>query len=247
MPPPAVKTPVAVPDEGQIALARQRASTATTLDELRQHMAEFDGCNLKFTAKNWSSPTATRKPTSCWSARRPAATRTSRVLPFVGRSGQLLDRILAAIGLDRQSVYIANVIPVAAAWKPHADAAGDRDLPALHRAAGRARQSEDPGHARRSLGENAAQHDGRCDEAARQLESARHSLRHHDPDHADAASGLPAQKPGPQEVRVAGFPGDQGEAAQPAGIGGQVVATASRSPRNCRTPNAATTEARAQR
>jgi len=35
-------------------------------------------------------------------------------LPFVGRSGQLLDRMLAAIGLDRQSVYIANVIP----WRP---------------------------------------------------------------------------------------------------------------------------------
>ena len=35
-------------------------------------------------------------------------------LPFVGRSGQLLDRILGAIGLDRQSVYIANVIP----WRP---------------------------------------------------------------------------------------------------------------------------------
>ena len=35
-------------------------------------------------------------------------------LPFVGRSGQLLDRMLAAIGLDRQSAYIANVIP----WRP---------------------------------------------------------------------------------------------------------------------------------
>ena len=35
-------------------------------------------------------------------------------LPFVGRSGQLLDRMLAAIGLDRTSAYIANVIP----WRP---------------------------------------------------------------------------------------------------------------------------------
>jgi DNA polymerase len=35
-------------------------------------------------------------------------------LPFVGRSGQLLDRMLAAIGLDRASAYIANVIP----WRP---------------------------------------------------------------------------------------------------------------------------------
>ena len=35
-------------------------------------------------------------------------------LPFVGRSGQLLNRMLAAIGLDRNSVYIANVVP----WRP---------------------------------------------------------------------------------------------------------------------------------
>jgi DNA polymerase len=35
-------------------------------------------------------------------------------LPFVGRSGQLLNRMLAAIGLDRTSVYIANVVP----WRP---------------------------------------------------------------------------------------------------------------------------------
>ena len=35
-------------------------------------------------------------------------------LPFVGRSGQLLDRMLAAIGLDRTKVYIANVVP----WRP---------------------------------------------------------------------------------------------------------------------------------
>ena len=34
--------------------------------------------------------------------------------PFMGRSGQLLDRMLAAIGLDRSQVYIANVVP----WRP---------------------------------------------------------------------------------------------------------------------------------
>ena len=39
--------------------------------------------------------------------------------PFVGRSGQLLDRMLHAIGLDRTSVYIANIIP----WRPP----GNRD------------------------------------------------------------------------------------------------------------------------
>ena len=44
-------------------------------------------------------------------------------LPFVGRSGKLLDLMLAAIGLDRTSVYIANIVP----WRPP----GNRD-PSLH-------------------------------------------------------------------------------------------------------------------
>src|SRR6266568_530140 len=35
-------------------------------------------------------------------------------LPFVGRSGKLLDRMMAAIGLDRRNAYIANIVP----WRP---------------------------------------------------------------------------------------------------------------------------------
>jgi uracil-DNA glycosylase family 4 len=114
MPPPAVKTPVAVPDEGQIALARQRAATAATLDELRRHMAEFDGCNLKFTAKNLVFADGNPEAEIMLVGEAPGRDEDLEGLPFVGRSGQLLDRMLAAIGLDRQSVYIANVIP----WRP---------------------------------------------------------------------------------------------------------------------------------
>jgi uracil-DNA glycosylase family 4 len=116
--PPAVfaapKTFVAVPDEGQIALARQRAATAATLDELRQQMAEFDGCNLKFTAKNLVFADGNPEADVMLVGEAPGRDEDLEGLPFVGRSGQLLDRILAAIGLDRQSVYIANVIP----WRP---------------------------------------------------------------------------------------------------------------------------------
>jgi uracil-DNA glycosylase family 4 len=113
MPQPAI-TPVAVPDEGQIALARQRAATATTLDELRRHMAEFDGCNLKFTAKNLVFADGNPEAEIMLVGEAPGRDEDLEGLPFVGRSGQLLDRMLAAIGLDRQSVYIANVIP----WRP---------------------------------------------------------------------------------------------------------------------------------
>jgi uracil-DNA glycosylase family 4 len=113
-PPPAARTPVAVPDEGQIALARERAATAATLDELRRHMAEFDGCNLKFTAKNLVFADGNPEADIMLVGEAPGRDEDLEGLPFVGRSGQLLDRMLGAIGLDRQSVYIANVIP----WRP---------------------------------------------------------------------------------------------------------------------------------
>jgi DNA polymerase len=114
MPLPAMKTPVAVPDEGQVALARQRAATAATLDELRGHLAEFDGCNLKFTAKNLVFADGNPQADIMLVGEAPGRDEDLEGLPFVGRSGQLLDRMLAAIGLDRQTAYIANVIP----WRP---------------------------------------------------------------------------------------------------------------------------------
>jgi len=106
--------PIAVPDEAQVALARQRAATAASLDELRRHMAEFEGCNLKFTAKNLVFGDGNPEADIMLVGEAPGRDEDLEGLPFVGRSGQLLDRMLAAIGLDRQSAYIANVIP----WRP---------------------------------------------------------------------------------------------------------------------------------
>ena len=103
-----------MPDEAQIALARQRAAKAETLDDLRRQMAEFEGCNLKFTAKNLVFADGNPDADVMLVGEAPGRDEDLEGLPFVGRSGQLLDRILAAIGLDRQSVYIANVIP----WRP---------------------------------------------------------------------------------------------------------------------------------
>ncbi|MCV3210426.1 uracil-DNA glycosylase [Mesorhizobium sp. YC-39] len=103
-----------VPDEAQAALARQLAATAANLDELRQHMAAFDGCNLKFTAKNLVFADGNPNAAVMLVGEAPGRDEDIEGLPFVGRSGRLLDRMLAAIGLDRTSVYIANVIP----WRP---------------------------------------------------------------------------------------------------------------------------------
>ncbi len=110
----AARAPVAVPDEGQIAAARARAASASTLEDLRAQMAEFDGCNLKFTAKNLVFADGNPRAELMLVGEAPGRDEDLEGLPFVGRSGQLLDRILAAIGLDRTSVYIANVIP----WRP---------------------------------------------------------------------------------------------------------------------------------
>lgn len=105
---------LAVPDEGQIAAARQRASSAATLEELREQMAAFDGCNLKFTAKNLVFADGNPNAAIMFVGEAPGRDEDLEGLPFVGRSGQLLDRMLTAIGRDRSSAYIANVIP----WRP---------------------------------------------------------------------------------------------------------------------------------
>ncbi|QKC80075.1 uracil-DNA glycosylase [Mesorhizobium erdmanii] len=111
---PARTVSAAIPDEAQAALARQLAASASTLEELRQHMAAFDGCNLKATAKNLVFADGNPEATVMLVGEAPGRDEDIEGLPFVGRSGRLLDRMLAAIGLDRTSVYIANVIP----WRP---------------------------------------------------------------------------------------------------------------------------------
>jgi DNA polymerase len=104
----------AIPDEAQAALARELAAGAATLDELRMSLEAFEGCNLKFTAKNTVFADGNPQAPVMLVGEAPGRDEDLEGLPFVGRSGQLLDRILAAIGLDRSNVYIANAI----AWRP---------------------------------------------------------------------------------------------------------------------------------
>lgn len=111
---PAAQPVLAVPDEGQVAKAREEARQARTLDELRERLAAFDGCNLKFTAKNLCFADGNPQSAVMLIGEAPGRDEDLAGLPFVGRSGKLLDRILAAIGLDRTRVYIANTVP----WRP---------------------------------------------------------------------------------------------------------------------------------
>lgn len=101
------------PDE-TAAAARAAATGAKTLDELRAILDRFDGCALKTTATQTVFADGTPGAKLMLVGEAPGREEDLSGLPFVGRSGQLLDRMLAAIGLDRSQVYIANVIP----WRP---------------------------------------------------------------------------------------------------------------------------------
>ncbi|HVI30295.1 uracil-DNA glycosylase [Hansschlegelia sp.] len=113
MPAPSPAALLATPDES-ISAAREAAASAATLDELRQILESFEGCALKATASRTVFADGAPGARLMLVGEAPGREEDLSGLPFVGRSGQLLDRMLAAIGLDRSSVYIANVIP----WRP---------------------------------------------------------------------------------------------------------------------------------
>ena len=100
-------------DEAAIA-ARAGAKSAKTLDELHGILEKFDGCALKTTATQLVFADGNPSARLMFVGEAPGRDEDIDGLPFVGRSGKLLDRMLAAIGLDRTSVYIANIVP----WRP---------------------------------------------------------------------------------------------------------------------------------
>jgi len=101
------------PDAAAMA-AREAAKGAKSLDELRAILETFDGCALKATATQLVFADGTPQAKLMLVGEAPGRDEDIEGLPFVGRSGKLLDRMLAAIGLDRTSVYIANIVP----WRP---------------------------------------------------------------------------------------------------------------------------------
>ena len=116
---PSVQPSLAIPSEAAVMAAREAASIAETLENLRATLAAFEGCNLRHTATNLVFADGNPAARVMFVGEAPGIEEDLQGLPFVGRSGQLLDRMLKAIGLDRTSAYIANVIP----WRPP----GNRD------------------------------------------------------------------------------------------------------------------------
>ncbi|MGH6763116.1 MAG: uracil-DNA glycosylase [Phyllobacterium sp.] len=103
-----------VPDDAAIANAREATRHAPTLDALKAQLSAFDGCGLKFTAKNLVFADGNPQADIMFVGEAPGRDEDIEGLPFVGRSGQLLNRMLAAIDIQRTDVYIANTIP----WRP---------------------------------------------------------------------------------------------------------------------------------
>jgi DNA polymerase len=98
----------------EVEAARVAAASAETLEALREALARFDGCSLRLTARSLVFADGNPNARIMLVGEAPGREEDLQGVPFVGRSGQLLDRMLAAIGLARQDVYIANVVP----WRP---------------------------------------------------------------------------------------------------------------------------------
>jgi uracil-DNA glycosylase len=81
---------------------------------LRARLDQFDGCALKATAMNTVFGVGPADAELMVIGEAPGEEEDRQGLPFVGRSGQLLDRMLASIGLEREKVYVTNTLY----WRP---------------------------------------------------------------------------------------------------------------------------------
>ncbi|HTV90615.1 MAG TPA: uracil-DNA glycosylase [Stellaceae bacterium] len=107
--------PAALPTpEVATGAAREAAAGAQTLDELRALLEGFHGCALRGTATQLVFADGNPQGRVMFVGEAPGYEEDLSGKPFVGRSGKLLDLMMAAIGLDRGSAYIANVVP----WRP---------------------------------------------------------------------------------------------------------------------------------
>ncbi len=128
---PAAETPLLGGDPSE---ARSLAASAKSLEELQAILGAYDGCGLKLRATQLVFADGNPEADIMLIGEAPGAEEDRQGKPFVGKSGQLLDRMLGAIGLDRSKVYIANTVP----WRPPGNRTPTPEemalcLPFLHR------------------------------------------------------------------------------------------------------------------
>lgn len=90
------------------------ANDCKSLSELKQVMLNFTGCSLKETAINTVFADGSPDSPIMLVGEAPGADEDMQGLPFVGQSGQLLNKILLSIGFKREQLYISNIVP----WRP---------------------------------------------------------------------------------------------------------------------------------
>jgi uracil-DNA glycosylase len=100
--------------EATVMSARAAAKGAESLEALRALLATFEGCMLRATATQLVFADGNPKGRVMFVGEAPGRDEDIAGVPFVGRSGKLLDLMMQAIGLDRSQVYIANIVP----WRP---------------------------------------------------------------------------------------------------------------------------------
>ena len=109
-----VQRALAASAEEVIKAAQEAAAAASTLDALRAALDAFEGCALKRTASRLVFADGNPQARIMVMGEAPGAEEDQEGRPFVGRAGRLLDLMLGSIGLDREQVYLANVVP----WRP---------------------------------------------------------------------------------------------------------------------------------
>ena len=86
------------------------ADKADNLEKLKKSILKIKNCNLKDGAKNMVFSDGNPKSKIMLIGEAPGANEDEEGLPFVGRAGALLDKMLAAINLNRKKVYISNIV-----------------------------------------------------------------------------------------------------------------------------------------
>jgi uracil-DNA glycosylase family 4 len=110
----AAPPPRIAPRAPSASTARSIGAEVSTLLELQELVARFDGCSLRRTAKSLCFARGSEQARIMMIGEAPGRDEDLQGKPFVGRAGQLLDRMLAAIGLSEEHVYITNTVY----WRP---------------------------------------------------------------------------------------------------------------------------------
>jgi uracil-DNA glycosylase family 4 len=116
---PAASAPALLSASDVESAARRAARACQTIPELEAAIKSFEGCGLKATATNTVIARGNPQAPLMIIGEAPGRDEDAQGLPFVGESGQLLDRMLKAIGRDEQNTYISNIL----FWRPP----GNRD------------------------------------------------------------------------------------------------------------------------